>query len=212
MYLRHRPAGRNKIQDAWAPTVYRVVEVQGTMYTVEPLEGGPCRRVHRVDLRPCVNPVVEPAATEGSLEAPVAQFPPEKGGVETIDPECVILEEVTWPRLEETRNVDVSRSAEVPLAVESDLVQDGGEQHASESEQSMEHVPFPVINTNLSKRPVLTPRRTNRANAGMHSNLFHEPRSVCNSVSLSHEVFSQVLTSLGTVFFREAVKEVKNMQ
>lgn len=200
------------MQDAWVPTVYRVVEVQGTTYTVEPLEGGPCRRFHRVDLRPYVNPVVEPAGTEGSLEAPAAQFPPEKGRVETVDPECVILEEVTWPRLEETRNVDISRSAEEPLAVESDLVQDGGERHASQSEQSMEHVPSSVMNKNLSKRPVSTPRKTSRANAGMHSNLFHEPRSVCNSVSLSPEVFSQVLTSLGTVFFREAVKEVKNMQ
>ncbi len=210
VYLYHRPAGRNKIQDAWAPTVYRVVEVQGTTYTVEPLEGGPCRRVHRVDLHPCGNPVVEPGATDGSLEAPAAQFPPEKGEVETVDPECVILEEVIWPRLEETRNV--SRSAEEPLAFESDLVQDGGEQHASDSEQSMEHVPSPVINKKLSKRPVPTPRMTNRANAGMHSNRFHEVRSVCNSVSLSPEVFSQVLTSLCTVFFREAVKEVKNMQ
>ncbi len=136
MYLRHRPAGRNKIQDAWAPTVNRVVEAQGTTFTVEPLEGGPYRRVHRVDLRPCVNAVVEPAATEGSLEAPATQFSPEKGGVENVDPECVVLEEVTWP-LEEIRNVDVSRSTEEPFAVESDLVQDGGEQHASESEHSV---------------------------------------------------------------------------
>lgn len=89
----------------WAPTVYWVVEVQGITYTVEPLEGGPCKRVHRVDLCPCVNPVVEPMATEGSLKAPTAQFPSEKREVENVDPECVILEEVTWPRLEETRNV-----------------------------------------------------------------------------------------------------------
>lgn len=43
VYLRHRPVGRNKIQDAWAPTVHRVIEVQGTTYTVEPLEGAPVR-------------------------------------------------------------------------------------------------------------------------------------------------------------------------
>ena len=41
VYLRHRPVGRHKIQDSWAPVVYRVVEVQGTTYTVEPVEGGP---------------------------------------------------------------------------------------------------------------------------------------------------------------------------
>ncbi len=83
-----------------------------------------------------MNPVVEPAATEGSLEAPATQFSPEKGGVENVDPECVVLEEVTWP-LEEIRNVDVSRSTEEPFAVESDLVQDGRGQHASESEHSV---------------------------------------------------------------------------
>ncbi len=142
------------------PTVYRVVEAQGTTFTVEPLEGGPYRRVHRVGLHPCVNPAVELAATEGGLEAPATQFPPEKGGVENVDPECVVLEVVTWP-LEEIRNVDVSRSAEELIAVESDLVQDCGEQYASESEQSMEHIPSPVINNIFSKRPVPTPRRTN---------------------------------------------------
>lgn len=49
VYLRHRPVGRHKIQDSWAPVVYRVVEVQGTTYTVEPVEGGPQKRVHRVE-------------------------------------------------------------------------------------------------------------------------------------------------------------------
>ncbi len=60
------------------------------------------------------------------------------------------------------------------------------------------------------KKPVPTPRRTKRVK-GVHSNPFNEPKSACNAVSLSPEVFSQVLTSLGSVFFREAVKEVKNM-
>ena len=40
VYLRNRPLGRNKIQDAWKPTVYRVVEVLDSTYTVEPLEEG----------------------------------------------------------------------------------------------------------------------------------------------------------------------------
>ncbi|XP_048849544.1 uncharacterized protein LOC125719208 [Brienomyrus brachyistius] len=44
VYLRDRPLGRNKIQDAWKPTVHRVVEVLGNTYTVEPVEGGPCKR------------------------------------------------------------------------------------------------------------------------------------------------------------------------
>lgn len=31
------------------PTVHKVVEVLGNTYTVEPVEGGPCKRVNRVD-------------------------------------------------------------------------------------------------------------------------------------------------------------------
>uniref|UniRef100_A0A3Q2VQB7 Gypsy retrotransposon integrase-like protein 1 n=1 Tax=Haplochromis burtoni TaxID=8153 RepID=A0A3Q2VQB7_HAPBU len=37
VYLRHWPQGRNKIQDAWSPVVYRVVEVQGSTHAVEPV-------------------------------------------------------------------------------------------------------------------------------------------------------------------------------
>lgn len=36
VYLRHRPAGRNKIQDLCAPQVYVVKDVQETTYLVEP--------------------------------------------------------------------------------------------------------------------------------------------------------------------------------
>ncbi|KAJ7996547.1 hypothetical protein DPEC_G00238170 [Dallia pectoralis] len=61
VYLRNRPLGRNKIQDAWSSTPYRVIEIRDTTYTVEPVEGGPVRRVNRVDLRPCVEkPVPTP--------------------------------------------------------------------------------------------------------------------------------------------------------
>lgn len=45
VYLWHWPQGRNKIQDAWSPTFYRVVEVQGSTHMVEPVEGGPVKRV-----------------------------------------------------------------------------------------------------------------------------------------------------------------------
>ncbi len=66
VYLRHRPLGRNKIQDSWAPTVYKVLDVQGITYTVEPLEGGPIKRLHGADLRPCVNSAPEPESTENN--------------------------------------------------------------------------------------------------------------------------------------------------
>lgn len=43
VYLRHWSQGRNKIQDAWSPIFYRVVEIQGSTHTVEPVEGGPVK-------------------------------------------------------------------------------------------------------------------------------------------------------------------------
>ena len=58
--------------------------------------------------------------------------------------------------------------------------------------------------------PVAGPRRSQRSTPGVHRNLYFEPRSSCNAVALSLEVVSQLLTSLGTGFFREAVKEVKD--
>lgn len=40
VYLSHWPQGRNKIQDAWSLTLYRVIEVQGSTHTVEAVEVG----------------------------------------------------------------------------------------------------------------------------------------------------------------------------
>ncbi|XP_057194088.1 protein NYNRIN-like [Triplophysa rosa] len=98
VYLRHRPPGRNKIQEAWAPTLYRVSEVQRSTYTVEPIEGGPIKRVHRSNLRPCGNPVPVPR--------PRSQKPPERElhtrvsepEMPSLEAECVLVEEVTCPR------------------------------------------------------------------------------------------------------------------
>lgn len=58
--------------------------------------------------------------------------------------------------------------------------------------------------------PIPAPRKSKRANAGAHPNPHHEPRSVLESMSLSPAMVSHILASLGTVFFREALNEVKN--
>ena len=58
VYLRkHGVFGRNKIQDVWQPTPYRVVMRQGTndVYVVEPADGfGEQHTVNRAALRLCV--------------------------------------------------------------------------------------------------------------------------------------------------------------
>ena len=57
MYLRSHPKGRNKIQDAWDPTLYQVESApgpDGVVYTVVPAHGnGPAKRVHQALMRPC---------------------------------------------------------------------------------------------------------------------------------------------------------------
>ena len=58
LYRRKRGIlGRNKIQDAWDDTEYKVICRQGTndVYTIVPVDGsGERRTVHRSSLRPCV--------------------------------------------------------------------------------------------------------------------------------------------------------------
>jgi hypothetical protein len=57
VYLRKRGLGRNKIQDAWEPTLFTVTEVltkDGGQYTVVPYSGrGAPKKVSRVELQPC---------------------------------------------------------------------------------------------------------------------------------------------------------------
>jgi hypothetical protein len=57
VYLRKRVLGRNKIQDAWEPTMFTVTEVpikDGGPYTVVPYSGrGAPKKVSRVELQPC---------------------------------------------------------------------------------------------------------------------------------------------------------------
>lgn len=110
VYLRYRPPGRNKIQDAWAATVYKVVDVQGTTYTVEPLEGGPCKRVHRSNLRPCVEPIPMPRQRRRAV-SPVDK-PTLRESVclesetESMDPEFVLVEEVGYPVAEQVATLE----------------------------------------------------------------------------------------------------------
>lgn len=54
----HRPIGWNKIQNAWSSKVFQVIDVQGTTHKVVPVNGDPVKRVHKSNLRCCVNPVL----------------------------------------------------------------------------------------------------------------------------------------------------------
>ena len=64
VYIRSRPPGRNKIQDAWRPEVYKIIGIpdkDGDPYTIERTDGsGQPDRVCRANLQPVVLPEVVP--------------------------------------------------------------------------------------------------------------------------------------------------------
>jgi transposase InsO family protein len=55
VYLRNRPRGRNKIQDAWDPTVHVITNRRENLYAVQPTAGKRTTRfINRRDLQLCV--------------------------------------------------------------------------------------------------------------------------------------------------------------
>ena len=56
VYLRNRPMGRNKIQDAWDPSVYIVTDHREDVYTVQPIKGRRTPRyINRRNLQLCIS-------------------------------------------------------------------------------------------------------------------------------------------------------------
>ncbi|RXN37813.1 macrophage mannose receptor 1-like protein [Labeo rohita] len=168
VYLRHRPLGRNKIQDSWGPTVYKVIDVQGTTYTVEPLEGGPIKRLHRTDLRPCVTSLPEPE------DHPPKVQEERKDTSELVevqsDPDFVVLEEVTYPSLQETNQIGIPSADSDGLVDQSELILDDPELQDSEPKQVVPDIsPALRVEEPVLMKPVPTPRRTKRANAALCS-------------------------------------------
>ncbi|XP_030596006.1 uncharacterized protein LOC115787439 [Archocentrus centrarchus] len=240
VYLRHRPPGRNKIQDAWAIPVYKVVEVHGTTYTVEPLEGGPKKRVHRSNLRPCVGPV--PVQTKRHcLAAPTVEgmLVSESESESDMEPDFVLMEEVRCSQagqeaivgpdnlnlladragghqVIECEDVPEQRRSETPNsdvgANSMDHAPPSGRFSCPEEKGGPQPVPAPRGRKERKAQvepPVPPPRRSERETAGRHRNMFHLPRSACNSVSFSPDVFSQILAgvALYTSNLREGMGE-----
>ena len=128
VYLRHCPPGRNKIQDAWSPTAHKIVEIQGTKYTVEPLEGGPVKRVHRSNLRPCVGPVPVPRQRHYSATPEDEPAPSLESETEYMEPEFILEERVTCPAAEQSTTQELEKVD--PIIVET-------EHHSDEEPESM---------------------------------------------------------------------------
>lgn len=208
VYLRHRPLGRNKIQDAWSPVVYKVVDIQGTTHTVEPVEGGPTKRVHRTELRPCDLP--RPRSGTEKVSPPKGNMPV-VAEAHTSDNcnerDYVVLEEVAnSPSNDESNTlVEIDTAGDALISgPEQDreplpVTDDGEDEHV---ETGIEEPSFSDLRSNLPLR------RTSRATAGVHTNPFNLPRSTCNAVAVSTEMVSQVLSSISAVLFEKALQEV----
>uniref|UniRef100_A0A669EIZ6 Gypsy retrotransposon integrase-like protein 1 n=1 Tax=Oreochromis niloticus TaxID=8128 RepID=A0A669EIZ6_ORENI len=211
VYLRHWPQGRNKIQDAWSPVVYRVVEVQGSTHTVEPVEGGPVKRVHRANLRPCIGPIPAPRKKKNNESSVIAgPMTEEKTGCSDSDPEYVLLGETSYP-IAEQGSVGDREAVQSSGVLESVNTDDACVPAPSASEQvSTPETVAAETNGDIGViTPTPVPRRSKRANAGVHSNPYNVPVSACHAITLSPEVLSQLLTNMGTALFKEAVHELK---
>ena len=71
VYIRSRPPGRNKIQDAWRPDVFKIIGIpdkDGDPYIIERADGfGQPDRVCRANLQPVVLPEVVPATAPAAV-------------------------------------------------------------------------------------------------------------------------------------------------
>ena len=162
VYLRnHGVRGRNKIQDSWRRTPYRVVARQGLneVYVVEPVDGdGEPRTVNRSHLRPCVAGN-EPAAAA----APVVRrrrLPCVPSAVSEADDES---DSQSAPLLWAVRPPPVR--GELPVVHRGEGAPSTRSSSASSSLDSTEDEGSPL------------PRRSSRATAGCHSNPGNWPRS-----------------------------------
>lgn len=208
VYLRHRPPGRNKIQDAWGPTVYRVVGVQGNTYMLEPVEGGATKRVHRSNLRPCMRDIQTPDVTSSVDELVKHQ----EYQSESVDPEVVVLEEAAKPLAGvEGGNEESIQGAgtednyteppEQPMSVVGQPHDEGSDSPVQklgtedclpsptdecclEVETRVEDN-APVQHATTEAGPSTNPvRKSSRSTAGTHSNPYHLPRPMCKAVTL----------------------------
>ena len=154
VYLRkHGVLGRNKIQDVWQPTPYRVVMRQGTndVYMVEPADGfGQQHTVNRAALRLCVsgyNPTAAQPARRRRLPCP--------------------------PSVTSAGSDDTSDTSSAPLLW---TVRDQVDSEEASSASPVSDSSSMSDNEEEDVRPV-TLRRTCRTRAGTHTNPGNWPRS-----------------------------------
>ena len=151
--------GRNKIQDAWDDTIYKVVSRQGTndVYVIEPVDGlGRQHTLHRPSLKPCVPgndvPTARPAVRRRRL--PCVPTPRRESDESSDDDRLLCRYEIPTPA-----------ELNLPYRLEDDV-----QLHPPRDEMSDE-------STELDQHEEQTGRPVRRT-GGQHRNPFREPRSV----------------------------------
>ena len=202
---RSHPLGRHKLQDAWGPTLYQVVEClddHGRVYRVQPADHqGPPKQVHRTELRRAPPGLASPG--EGSSPSPPAAptpaAPPAAAAPARADPLAsgywTWVEEVPAPQPEQQPPVPAPAPGPVdpgdpddndPEVAVIDGVAPDPEAEPPLPEPQGECVPggsppgAPVDLMPHPGGPESAPgvsERPSRSTAGKHSNLHHLPRS-----------------------------------
>lgn len=175
--------GRNKIQDAWSSTPYRVVEVpqeNEAVYAVEQADGtGDLRRVHRTAMQICPSEPHTCQPVRPSSKRTLQNRRETDGfqGEGESDTEEIVIA-VPKRRSARTNPVPVP---ETPAEV----LDDPGAGSDEPTEQEVADEAQPPL------------RRSGRTTAGKHGNLHNEPRSTVNINSLA--AFHLVNLILGTL-------------
>lgn len=145
------------------------------------------------------------------------------------EPDFVVVEEVVQPSVRVAANSPMVSEAPVTSELGGDSSEgirvqeltDTGRDSAEcdvfpgttgEHGQSEELETGDMRNSDCREIPVPAVRRSKRSTAGVHTNPFHAPRSACHAVSVSPDMVSQLLTSIGTVLFEKALQGAMNAE
>lgn len=165
MHLRESGVrGRNKIQNQWSTTLYKIVRAPrdgGQVYSISPLEKPlQVKHVHRSLLK------LAPAMVQRASHIYLGLQRKNSGEHECVGDSVVVV-------MEPLGHTPIS---EASLAIVPDMISDGGFPLASSS-------------TSISWEPSVVGmegvRRSSRVTAGKHSNRHHLPRILIGNVSAS---------------------------
>ena len=185
--------GRNKIQDAWSSTPYRVVELpneNGAVYAVERADGtGDSRRVHRKAMQICPSEphICQPVRPSDKRTMQNGRETDEFQREIESDTEDIII---PVPKRGKTRTDSVP-VPDTPTEVPEDL--EAGSDGPAEPEIADEAEPEIA---DEAEQPL---RRSSRTTAGKHGNLHKEPRSTVQINSLvAFHLVNLILIALRT--------------